>query len=259
MEKDIGVHARFAMRTLLLVLVLCVAGSAWAQSSEPEYRQWEVAGFAGGSFGNTFHFRTPVFGSDLESSRTIGMQYSPGYQVGIRLNEYFNEYWFATLEYNYALQNLRFTNVSPDNPTVSANNYIHHIDYNIAFTPRPPTKQLRPYFDIGTGAILFFINGESLSNARQQGLILRQSTWQFLFNCGGGVNYLVMDRFAISADVKATLSGIPRYAIPSSAQVVNGQFIPGIGINGVMQTWQVSGSANYQWDEWNFRRRRRGN
>ena len=248
------------MRGLIFALVLCFAESALAQKlSPPEFREWEVSVFAGASLGNTFHFRTPVFGSDLETSRIIGMQYSPGYQVGVRLNQYFNDYWFAQLEYNYALQNLRFTNLSPDNPTVSVNNYIHHIDYNLAFAPRPRTKQFRPYVDIGTGAILFFINGESLSNARQQGLFMRQSTWEFLFNYGGGVNYLVVDQFAVSADVKATLTGTPRYAIPSSAQVVNGQFIPGVGINGVIQTWQLSGSASYQWDEWNFRRRRRGN
>ena len=243
------------MWRLNLVLALCCAQSALAQSS-PEYREWEIGGFTGGSFAGTYQFNTAVFGSGRETSRTVGMQYSPGYQVGIRLTQYFNESWDAELEYSYALQNLRFTNLSPDIQAISVNNYIHHIDYNIAYVPVPPDKRFRPYVKVGTGAVLFFINGESLSEANQQGLKLRQSTWQFLFNWGGGLKYLVVDQFAVSVDVKDSLSAIPKYAIPSAAQVINGQFHPGVSINGMMNNWQISASANYQWDEWNFTRRK---
>jgi hypothetical protein len=139
---------------------------------------------------------------------------------------------------------------------VSVNNYIHHIDYNMAYLPIPTSKQFRPYVKAGTGAVLFFINGESLSVAQQQGLKLRQSPWQFIFNWGGGVKYLVLDRFAVSFDVKDSLSGIPRYAIPKSAQVINGVFQPGVAIDGVLNNWQIGVAANFQWDEWNFRLRR---
>jgi opacity protein-like surface antigen len=247
------------MWRLILVLSVCCAESAALAQSRPEYRDWEFAGFAGGSFGDSFRFATPVFGSDRETSRTVGMQYSPGYLVGVRLSQYFNDFWAADLEYSYSLQNLRFTNLSPDVQRLSVNNYIHHIDYNVAYMPLPRDSRFRPYVNAGTGAVLFFINGESLSAARQQGLNLRQSTWEFRFNLGGGVKYLVMDQFAVSLDVKNSLSGIPKYAVPSSTQVIDGQYHPGIAVDGIMQNWQLSAAANFQWDEWNFRRRKRRN
>jgi hypothetical protein len=255
-------HAPFAMRRLIVVLVLCcmetlLAKTALAQSDEPEYREWEVAGFTGASFAGDYHFTTAVVGSGSETARRVGMKWSPGYLIGVRINQYFREYWQADLEYSFALQNVRFTNISPDNPTISINNYIHHIDYNVGYMPLRGDKRFRPYFNVGTGAVLFFLNGTSLAGARAQGLNLRQSTWQFLVNWGGGAKYLIVDQFAVSFDVKDSYTGIPKYAIPSTSQVINGQFIPGVAIGGAMHNWQVSGSANYQWDEWNFKRKRR--
>ena len=51
--------------------------------------------------------------------------------------------WAADLEYSYSLQNLRFTNLSPDVQRLSVNNYIHHIDYNVAYMPLPRDRRFR--------------------------------------------------------------------------------------------------------------------
>ena len=245
------------MKHLVLAFALCCADLASAQTaSPPEYREWEFTPFAGGSFAGSYHFPTTVLGSDHETSRTVGMQYNSGYQLGMRVTDNFNELWAADLEYSFALQNLRFTNLSPDLPVLSLNNYTHHFDYNVAYMPLPRTRRFRPYVDAGAGASLFFINGDSRSQATQQGVKLRDGTWEFLFNIGGGGKYLVADQFAVTFDIKDAVSRIPRYGLRDTAQVINGQFVPGIHVHGILHNWQLNVGANFQWDEWNFRRRR---
>src|SRR5207247_9940018 len=92
---------------LLIVIDSSLAG--FAQTSYPlEYREYEVSLFAGNSFSSKFQLPTPVHGGDQEVSRTVGLQYAAGPQLGVRVTQNVNDFWSVNLEYSFANQDLRF-------------------------------------------------------------------------------------------------------------------------------------------------------
>jgi hypothetical protein len=176
------------------------------------------------------------------------MSYESGYQVGVRINQNLNEYWGADLEYSFANQFLRYTNLSPSIQNLSLDQYQHNLSYDVSYLPRARTKRLRPYVDVGIGAGWFYLPGRVKKDALELGLRLRDS-WAFVFNVGGGFTYLVQDQYAITFDVKDRISRIPSYGLPESARVVNGQYQPGIALNGRLQNLQFNLGFTFQWDE----------
>ena len=236
--------------SLPLVIVIGSSLAGFAQTSYPlEYREYEVSLFAGQSFSSKFQFPTPVHGSDQEASRTVGLQYAAGPQVGVRISQNVNDFWSVNLEYSFANQDLRFTNISPSIQNLSLTQYIHHFSYNVSFMPLPRTKRFRPYADVGFGTALFYISKPSKEEALDLGLPLRDS-WKFLGNVGGGFKYLIQDQFAVTVDLKDRVSLVPSYGIPVSATVVGSQYQPGMSLHGLMHNWQLNFGVTFQWDEW---------
>jgi hypothetical protein len=178
------------------------------------------------------------------------MRYDSGYVFGMRINQNLGDYWGAAIEYSFANQPLRFTNLSPAIQDLSLSHYLHHFSYNVAFLPLPRTKRLRPYGDAGIGAALYYVPGHAKHQALEAGVALRDS-WEFLFNWGGGLHYLVIDKFGLTFDARHRLSRAPSYGIPSSARVVDGVYLPGMARarHGILQHWQASFGLTYQWDE----------
>jgi hypothetical protein len=234
---------------MMCLFLIAWSKSAFAQDgSSLEHREWEATGFAGGTFTTNFHFPTPVVGSDQEFSRTVGMRHASGYQIGARINDNFNEYWSGGLEYSFAHEDLRFTNLSPAIQSLSLTQYVHYLSYNVSYLPLPLARRFRPYGDVGVGTGLYLLPGESKETALAQGLNLKDS-WVFLVNCGGGFRYLIKDQFAFTLDLKDRLSNAPRYGLPGSGRVVNGQYQPGMLTHGVFQGWQLNLGLTFQWDE----------
>ena len=246
---------RFTMRPFGLCLIIVVASSlpAFAQSTQSKYPQehheWEASLFGGYSFPSRFQFPTTVSGSGQEVSRTVRMEYSSGYVLGVRVNQNLNDFLGVDLEYSFADQKLDFMNISPGIQRLSLTQYIHHVSYNVSFLPSPRSERFRPYIDAGVGAALFYIAKPSKKDALDLGLKLRDS-WEFLGNVGGGFKYMVRDPLAVTVDLKDRISRIPSYGIPTSAQVVGGQYQPGMALHGVMHNWQFNAGITYQWDEW---------
>jgi len=245
-------RVRLTVMTVSLILGLAPGSftAAFAQDHYPnEHREWEATGFAGQSFTRKLQFPTPVIGSSEESSRTVGMQEASGYQIGVGANQNVNDFWAADLEYSFAHQDLRFTNLSPSIPSLSLNQFIHHLTYSVSYLPLPRTKRFRPYADVGVGSALFYLPGRVKKDALELGLKLRDS-WEFEFHWGGGFKYLVADQFALTFDVKNRLSRVPSYGLPESARIVDGVFQPGLARHGTLQSWQFNFGLTYQWDEW---------
>jgi opacity protein-like surface antigen len=234
--------------TWVLSLTFVCCASAFAQSSySPEHREWEVTVFSGTSAGATREFPTSVLGSDQGLSRTVRMHYNSGWLLGARANQNFGDYWAAELEYSFANQRLNFDGLLPGQ-SLAFTNYLHNVSYNATFLPLPRTSRFRPYADAGIGFGLFFIPKRSEKDALANGIHLRDS-WEFLFNWGGGLKYLVADQFAITFDVRDRLSRVPSYGLPESARIINGQFQPGMASHGALQIWQFNLGFTYQWDE----------
>jgi len=121
-------------RSLVLVIVIASSLAEFAQASYPlEHREWEVSLFAGHSFSSKFQFPTPVHGSDQEVSRTVGLQYAAGPELGVRVTQNVNDLWSADLEDSFTNQDLRFTNISPTIQGLSLTQYIRRFSYNVSY------------------------------------------------------------------------------------------------------------------------------
>ena len=238
------IRVSFAV-SIVLVCASFVNAQQRTRWSDPEF---EASGFAGGSFAEDFHFSTPVSGSTQETSRTVGIHYGSGYQVGARVNQNLNDYWGAALEYSFANQPLQFTNLSPTVQSLSVGQTVHHFLYNVSYIPLGGWERFRPYAQLGAGATLFFIHGDR-DQALASGVYLRDS-WKFTANWGGGFKYMVDEQTALLLDFKDSVSGIPTYGLPSAAQVVNGQYQPGIGSTGRLNIWQVNFGVAFRWNDW---------
>jgi opacity protein-like surface antigen len=237
------------LTNIVLIILMACLKPAFCQISIPiQHREWEVSGFVGSSVSGKLKFRTPVSGNNQETSRTVEMQHAAGYQVGVRANQNFNDFWSADLEYSFADQDLRLTNLSPSMPNFSLAQYIHHLSYDISYLPAGPRKRFRPYAIAGIGGGWFYIPGRAKKDALEVGLKLRDS-FELVFNLGGGMKYLVADQFAVTFDVKHRWSGVPSYGLPESIRVVNGQYRPGMLATGVLQSTQFNFGLTFQWDE----------
>ena len=239
------------MRTLLLFLALPFLCPTPAFSQiipySLNYREWEVVGFAGVASVTDMDFDTSVVGNG-GGQRNVEMHYASGYQLGVRLTDYFADYWGADLEYSFANAPLRFTNLSPDIPSLSLSHTVHNISYSISYLFTSPQTRLRPYVRVGLGAALFYIGDDSKDEADVAGLYLRDS-WKFVPNVGGGVKYLAAEQFALILDVKNHISDVPSYGLPRSARIVDGVFQPGLTRDGMLQNWQINFGFAFQWDE----------
>jgi opacity protein-like surface antigen len=231
----------------IFILACCRYASAQTTVSLVEGK-FEFTAFGGASFAGNFHFPTLVFTNGQVTSQVEGMHYASGYQVGFRVAENLSERWAVHLEYSFANQPLRFTNLSPTVQSLSLGHYLHHVSYDGTYLVLPPEKRFRPYVNAGAGTALFYITGHSKEEARSLGVPLRDS-WEFAFNWGAGVKSRVEDQVVLTFEVKDTVTGVPSYGLPSSVQVRNGQVIPGISRNGFLNNWQLNFGIAVQWDE----------
>jgi opacity protein-like surface antigen len=231
----------------LIVLIIAGAPLLCAQTSEQQY---EGGGFVGGSFFAGDHqFSTLVSGSLTETSRTVGVHYGSGYQFGARVAENVNPYWSADLEYTFANQPMRFTNLTPTVQSLSLSQSVHHFTYNVSYLPPVRAGRWEPYVKAGAGAAWFYIHANSRDDALAQGVSLHNS-WKFAFNWGGGVKYVANEQAVLIFDIKDYMIGIPNYGLPGSAQVVNGQFQPGFTPKGVLNNVQLNLGVSFRWNDW---------
>lgn len=229
--------------------ILAGAPAVLAQDPDLTY-QYEFSGFGGGSFVPDLHLLTQVSGSSTETSRTVGMSFASAYQLGVRINENLGAYWSADLEYSFANQPVRFTNLSPTIPDLTLGQSVHHLTYNVSYLALSGTNRFRPQAKIGVGTALFFIHQSSKEQAEQLGLPL-QDTWRFVFNWGGGFKYLIAEnQGALLFDFKDQISSIPSYGLPSTAQVLNGVYQPGFSRSKFMNNLQFNFGISYRWNDW---------
>jgi len=236
----------------LACIFMCVQ-AAFGQTDALHYRDWETSGFGGGSFmAGPSRFVTQVLSDgSAKGVRTVGLDYGSGYQFGYRVGENLGQYWAADLEYSFANQPFRMTNVSPTVQEISLGQSVNHFAYSISYIPFPRTSRFRAYGKLGTGTTLFFIHGDSKAEALEQGLRL-EDTWKFQVNWGGGMKYLAGDQVSLVFDVKDNLTGVPSYGLPRTARIAaNGQYFPGMATRGLLNNWQLNFGVAFQWDDWN--------
>ncbi len=229
--------------------VFCLSQVAAAQTAFAEtHRIWEFSVFGGSSYLGDKESVTPVAGSTQESSRTVTMHYGTGYQLGARVAENRWDHWGASLEYGYSNQPLSFRNLSPAVPSLGLGHAIHRMIYDVAYYPLPRTKRLRPYGFVGGGVTFFDVDASAENEAQLSGINLVDQ-WKFTGSWGGGVKFLVQDRFAVDFQFSDRITGVPGYGLPRSARVAGGQLVPGFVPHGSMHNWLIGVALAYQWGE----------
>jgi hypothetical protein len=236
--------------TLLLLLILSTpAAMAQGVYTDWWFYEWEVTPFAGGSFGKTFDF--PTFTDGIPTpTHTVGVRYGSGYQVGVNCRQNLGDYWAADLQYTFANAPMEFTNLTPSVPNLRLGQSIHTFTYNGTYQALSYRHRFHPYARAGAGATLFFLNGSSKSGAEALlGVPLRDS-WKFAVSYGGGFKFLFDEEVGMTFDVRDTVSGVPSYGLPRTAQVVNGVFIPGLDRDGFLHNFQVNLGLTFRWNDW---------
>jgi opacity protein-like surface antigen len=241
------------MNRYLLSLVFGVAWFSAAAEAQtgfpPTHRAWEFTVFGGGSLIHGEQFETPVIGSSQETTRTVGMHFGVGPQLGVRIAENRWNHWGASLEYSFSNQPLSFTNVSPDLYSIAFGHSVHRWVYDVLYYPLDRSKRLRPYAFAGGGVSLFHINEASKAEAASTlGLTLTDS-WKFAFSWGGGVKYLALDHVAFCLQLSDRITGVPDYGFPRSIEFAGGEFRPGFEPTGYLNNWLLSLGFAYQWGE----------
>lgn len=239
----------FLQFVALFPLLIFVAIPGQAQSAlELTHREWEASIFGGGSFLGAGVYGTPVGGSSSQSSRAVGLSYGAGSQMGARVTDNHWQHWSATIEYGFSNQPMTFTNLSDSTPSLGLGQSIHRFAYDVLYYPRERYSRWRPFAFVGPGVSLFYIKGSGKHAAAEQGIRL-SDPWKFTMNWGGGMKYLLKDRVAASLQFSDSMSGVPRYGLPTAGSVVSGRYVPGFRPDDFLHNWLISVGFVYQWDE----------
>jgi opacity protein-like surface antigen len=137
-----------------------------------------------------------------------------------------------------------FVNMTESIPRFDIDHSIHTFQYSILVYGFGRKSKLRPYGQIGGGAQLFNIDGNSKNAALVQGILLKER-WMFAANFGGGAKYLVSKNWGFRFDFRDVISGTPDYGLPP----VTSETTPGFRPDGMLHNWQVSGGFFFSWEE----------
>jgi len=226
-----------------------LTGIADAQTAFPAtHRKWEFFGFGGASLAGSKDNPTPIRGEGIDSWITVKLEYETGYSAGFRIGETLGDHWGADFEYSYSNQPLKFTNLSPDIPSLRLNHGIHRFLYNILYYPLPRSSRLRPYVFGGAGMALFYTKDSSKAEAALEGMDIKDR-WKVAFNWGGGLKVLLRDYLTARFQIGDQVTGVSNYGFPSVAQIGQEQFFPGFKPNGSIHNWLFVFGLGYQWGE----------
>jgi opacity protein-like surface antigen len=236
---------RQLLRALLLMSLIPAAVHA-QNVSAVTHRDWEITVFGGGSYLGDHAYVTPVTGSTSATSRTVGLSFATGSQLGFRIAESRWQHWGAIMEYSFSNQPLTFTNLADALPALKLGHSIHRISYDVAYYPLDRSYRLRPYAFAGSGVALFHVKGGSKELARAKGVSLNDP-WKLALNWGGGVKYLIGDHIGVSFQFSDNTSKTPHYSLPPNARVSSGVFSPGFLPSGSLHNRLITVGFIYQW------------
>jgi opacity protein-like surface antigen len=233
---------------LLLVFPILTAESGLAQGVfKSVHGEWELSVFGGVSYLNDGVYATPVEGSQMESSREVGLIYGTGAQIGIRVADNHWQHWGGSLEYSFSNQPLTFTNLSDSIPSLGIGHGIHRVSYNVLYYTRDRDSRLRPYVFAGPGVSLFHVSGSSKDSAAMLGIYLKDP-WKVTMNWGGGAKYLIKKQIAASFHFSDSISGVPGYGLPETGRLTLDGYVPGFRPEGLMHNWLIGAGFVFQWD-----------
>ena len=233
------------LTTLLFLLTLpCVSAQQQQQSpwhTPDKHGEWEFSFFAGAGFTGDQSGATPIEGQ--EELRLVNLDYTSGFTAGIRLTQNLGERLGAELDYAFSNQPLAFVDLTPGLPRFDVEHNIHTFQYNLLVYGFDRSSRFRPFGQIGGGAQLFHIGGNSKDDALTKGMNLKER-WKFAVNFGGGVKYLVGKNWGFRFDVRDVISGVPDYGLPRTATETS----PGFRPDDRLHNWQINTGFFFSWE-----------
>ena len=179
----------------VLALLLASVGGASAQVAE-------VAVSAGWSAFTDTTLGTLGFGAD-----SAPVDLDNGVRIGGRLSM---NRWFLGHELSYAWQKSGLKIAGDDSGGMSIQNFF----YNFVVHATPQGSRVRPFVTGGAGVSTFFPPGvSSLSGSGDN---------KFGFNYGGGVKFVLSDKFGLRLDVRDHVTGRPFENL--GVQTLSGRF-----------------------------------
>jgi opacity protein-like surface antigen len=247
-RASFGVDATFRVLFLFFLFLLLSSKNGQAQGVfNLAHGEWEASVFGGVSFLGAGIHQTPAEGSGQPSSRAVGLSYSTGAQMGIRVTDNHWRHWGSTLEYSYSNQPITFTNLSDSVPSLGLGHAIHRFAFDVLYYPLDRNYKLRPFVFAGPGVSLFYVKGSGKEAAGAMGVRL-SDPWKFTMNWGGGVKYLVRKQIAASFQFSDSISGVPSYGMPETGRVISGKYVPGFRPEGLQHNWLIGIGFVYQWE-----------
>jgi opacity protein-like surface antigen len=247
-RQSFEVDSAFRVFFMLFLFLILAFESGQAQGVyKAANGEWEASVFGGGSFLGAGEYATPIEGPGQISSRTVGLSYGAGAQIGIRVTDNQWQHWGATLEYSFSDQPITVTNLSDSMPSLELGHAIHRFAYDVLYYPSDRDHKLRPFVFAGPGVSLFHVNGSAKDAAAAMGIRL-SDPWKFTMNWGGGVKYLLKKQFAASFQFSDSISGVPGYGLPETGRVISGVYVPGFCPEGRLHNWLIGIGLVFQWD-----------
>ncbi len=234
------------LRKIILAVAVVVL-SAPALSAQTQYEnkdKWELSLLFGLSSVGDKTSVTPVDGQD--ATRLVTLDFSSGYMAGGRITENLNDNFGAELEYSFSNQPMAFLDVRPTLSRLDLKHQVHSAVYNLLFYPTISDQQLRPYVSAGLGAAFFQVDGASRADAARAGVDL-QNVWKLAASVGGGLKYLVGQRWGVRFDLRDQITGVPGYGLPKNSPSFQGNVGPGFNAEGLLHNWQISTGVMFYW------------
>ena len=199
--------------------------------------RWEVSVFFGLSALGDETFVTPVEGG---TTRDVGLNFDSGYLLGARIAEHLGPRLAAELEYALANQPLLFVDLSPSLPELELDHKVHKLAYSVMVYPREKEGRMVPFVSLGIGLSFFQISSDSVGQALQQGVELKDR-WKLAFSYGGGVKLPMGPDWGVRFDFRDHVTGVSDFGLPSTAPLLGVGFRP----EGVFHNWQMSAGFLY--------------
>lgn len=231
----------FLLFAALILLILPAELVGQAPMNDPS-RDWEFSFFGGLSSANDHSSLVNIEG--LEDTNTAYLDYSSGYQAGIRITENLGNHLSAELDYTFANQPMAFRELSPTIRRLDLDHSVHSAVYSMLLSPVSPREKLRPFALVGAGLSYFHVSKDSKDAAVDQGVTLKDR-WKFLMTYGGGFKYRITHKWGIRFDARDQLTGIPDYGLPPASRFFQNQISPAFRPDGLLHNWRFSVGVTY--------------
>ncbi len=229
----------FSAAAIVALLGVCQLSAQPPQ--RPAKQKYEVSFFGGWSFVGDRSF---VTARDDGSVSTVGVDFDSGPAFAFRVTDNFSNHLGAELEYAFADHDSTFTNLSPTVPLLNVKQHLHKLTYSAVIYPTDRRGRVRPFAIVGAGATYFQTSTDQDELALSNGIDLK-SRWKLAFTYGGGVKFMMGDRWALRMDVRSQVANVPDYGLPRQSVTIEGVIGPALRPEGFYQNWQVGAGFTY--------------